>query len=196
MEIVSLDTKHGKARFRRQSTPIRVGPDFDAEYRGASRLSTETVINLGRAWFLAEIVFNRVLDSRGLSITAFNVLEILRGSGQPLPPSVIADHMLVTRGAMTKVLDSLEKRGLARRQAQPGDRRMLLAQITPRGMDLMNDLLPRLHGYELAWLAGALTDAEQDTLIRLLGNVDARFPDLHATFWPEVTPENTHFKEE
>jgi DNA-binding MarR family transcriptional regulator len=137
-----------------------------------------------------------VLDSRGLSITAFNVLEILRGSGQPLPPSVIADHMLVTRGAMTKVLDSLEKRGLARRQAQPGDRRMLLAQITPRGMDLMNDLLPRLHGYELAWLAGALTDAEQDTLIRLLGKVEARFQDLHATFWPEVTPENTHFKEE
>ena len=166
-------------------TPIRLAPDFEEEYPGASRAATELHINIGVTWETVEPIFVRLLRCYGLSPSGFNVLEILRGAGEPLPPSVITDHMLITRGTMTKVLDSLEKADLARRVRHPHDRRMLLVEITEEGQRRMNELLPRLHRLEPVWF-DVLSAEEQETVVQLLGKVQARFQELRRTFHPEV----------
>ena len=166
-----------------QPAPIHVADDFEQEYPGSSRLASECLINMGVTWSTAEPVFNRLLAAYGLTGTGFNVLEILRGAHQPLQPSTIAGHMLITRGGMTKALDALEKLDYARRMPHPSDRRMLLVEITDIGMRIMNELLLRLHAAEKGWL-DVLTPAEQHTFIELMGRVQARFQQLQHTFKP------------
>src|SRR5713101_3688402 len=109
------------------------------------------MINMGVTWFTAEPVFNRLLDKYRLSGTGFNVLEILRGARQPLQPSAIADHMLITRGGMTKALDALEKLDFVRRMTHPSERRMLLVEITATVPHVLTELLPRLHAFRWSW---------------------------------------------
>ncbi len=166
-----------------QPAPIRVAPDFEHEYPGASRVASECMINMGVTWFTAEPVFNRLLDKYRLSGTGFNVLEILRGARVPLQPSAIADHMLITRGGMTKALDVLEKLAYVRRMPHPSDRRMLLVEITDSGTRVMNELLLRLHVYEKEWL-NVLTPEEQKAFIEFMGRVQARFQQLQRIFRP------------
>src|SRR5436305_2075921 len=163
--------------------PIRVAADFEAEYPGASRRATELHINIGVTWETVQPIFVRLLRCYGLSPSGFNVLEILRGASRPLPPSVITDHMRITRGTTTKVLDSLEKAGLVRRTKHPDDRRMLLVEITGEGAARMNELLPRLHRLEPQWF-DILTSEEQDEAVRLLGKIQARFQALRESFDP------------
>jgi DNA-binding MarR family transcriptional regulator len=166
-----------------QPTPIHVTPDFEHEYPGSSRLASECMINIGVTWFTAEPVFNRMLETYRLGGTGFNVLEILRGAGQPLQPSAMADHMLITRGGMTKALDVLEKLDYVRRLPHPSDRRMLLVEITGSGMRVMNELLVRLHASEREWF-DVLTPPEQQTFIEMMGKVQARFQHLQHSFKP------------
>ena len=170
-------------RARPQPAPIRVTPDFEDEYPGASRLASECMINIGVTWFSAEPVFNRLLDHYRLTGTGFNVLEILRGARLPLQPSAIADHMLITRGGMTKALDALEKLGYVRRMPHPSDRRMLLVEITDTGMRVMNELLQRLHAFEKEWF-DVLSPDQQQAFIELMGKVQARFQQLQRGFRP------------
>ena len=166
-----------------QPTPIHVADDFEQEYPGSSRLASECLINMGVTWSTAEPVFNRLLAAYHLTGTGFNVLEILRGAHQPLQPSAIADHMLITRGGMTKALDVLEKLGYVRRMPHPSDRRMLLVEITDTGARIMGELLVRLHASEREWF-DMLTHAEQQTFIELMGRVQARFRQLQHSFKP------------
>jgi DNA-binding MarR family transcriptional regulator len=139
------------------------------------------MINIGVTWFTAEPVFDRMLETYRLGGTGFNVLEILRGAGLPLQPSAIADHMLITRGGMTKALDVLEKLEYVRRMPHPSDRRRLLIEITDTGMRVMNELLLRLHTAEQEWF-DVLTPQEQQTFIELMGRVQARFQQLQRSF--------------
>jgi DNA-binding MarR family transcriptional regulator len=168
---------------RSQPAPIHVADDFEQEYPGSSRLASECLINMGVTWSTAEPVFNRLLAAYRLTGTGFNVLEILRGARQPLQPSTIAGHMLITRGGMTKAVDVLEQLDFVRRLPHPSDRRMLLVEITDTGTRVMNELLQRLHAAEREWL-DVLTPAEQHTFVELMGRVQARFQQLQRSFKP------------
>ena len=102
------------------------------------------------------------------SATSLIVLEVLRGEGGPLQPSVVADRCFLSRPALTSVLDTLERRGLISRSAHPGDRRGSLVEITGTGAAVMRRLLPELHRAEVAW-TDVLSDRQKDLLLRQLG---------------------------
>jgi MarR family 2-MHQ and catechol resistance regulon transcriptional repressor len=109
------------------------------------------------------------------SATAFNVLTILHGAGEPLPPSVIADRMIVTRGTMTSVLDSLQRHGLVRRVPHASDRRMVLVEITREGISSVEAVLPRFHDAEQRWMS-CLTVEEQHSLLHMIALLQANSP--------------------
>ena len=118
---------------------------------------------------------NALVDSfvreRGLpSSTALIVLEVLRGEGGPLAPSVVASRCFVSRPALSGVMDTLERRGLLRRSPDPGDRRRALVEITADGVQTLEHLLPELHRAEVSWTAG-LTDAQKANMLRNLGRL-------------------------
>jgi len=106
-----------------------------------------------------------ILRQQGItSMAAFNVLAIVDGDPDPLPPSVIAGRMMVTRATMTGLLDSLEGRGLLERRPSGGDGRQRLVTLTPAGRTIARRLVPALHRFERD-LMTVLTETELRTLL-------------------------------
>ena len=161
----------------RPSAPVveplrRVGDDFEDEYPGASALATECFANLFHAGnLLMELHDRYTREEYQLSPSARQVLAVVEGAGEPLEPSVIAARVLITRGSMTSILDTLEKRGLIQRVAHPDDRRRILVEITPDAQVIVDELLPALHAREREVISSALSINEQRELLRLVAKL-------------------------
>jgi DNA-binding MarR family transcriptional regulator len=158
--------------------PLRQGDSFEEEFPGASRSASECAVNLTRAatLLLAELQRRR-RPYADLSPAAFQVLAVVEGEGAALPPSVIAERMLMTSGTMTALLDTLTRRGLVWRLAHPADRRMLLVDITPAGRKVVDVVLPVTHRITQAMFEG-FSETERERLLRTLGRVQERLEDM------------------
>ena len=76
-----------------------------------------------------------------LTNNQYNVLRILRGSHpNRLTCSDIADRMIARDPDITRLVDRLEKRGLAKRTRSSEDRRVVEVGITSRGLELVKGL--------------------------------------------------------
>lgn len=102
----------------------------------------------------------------GLSNAAAQTLAIIEGAGEPLAPSIIAERLMVTTGSMTSLLDTLERRGLVRREAYPADRRRLLVHLTDEGEALVDTFLPEIVAVQTALVAG-LSEADRAAVVHL-----------------------------
>jgi DNA-binding MarR family transcriptional regulator len=71
-----------------------------------------------------------VADALGVNHTDMRCLDILEREGT-VPAGRLAEATGLTSGAITTALDRLERAGLARRIADPSDRRRVLVEITP-----------------------------------------------------------------
>jgi DNA-binding MarR family transcriptional regulator len=71
-----------------------------------------------------------VADYVGLDRAAFRCLDILDQEG-PMTAGRLAERARLSPGAMTALLDRLERRGLARRTRDTKDRRRVLVEVTP-----------------------------------------------------------------
>jgi DNA-binding MarR family transcriptional regulator len=86
-----------------------------------------------------------ILKSEGLTATQYNVLRILRGAGEALSCSEVANRMITRDPDVTRLLDRLEKRGLISRCRETKDRRTVMARITPEGLKLLVRLDEPVH---------------------------------------------------
>ena len=73
-------------------------------------------------------------------------------------------------GAMTRLLDKLEGRGILARVADPNDRRALHIHLTPAGLAIWSDINDCAHRVRALATAG-MTETEQVVLTRLLAQV-------------------------
>jgi DNA-binding MarR family transcriptional regulator len=154
--------------------PIRVDDGFEDEFRGASALSTECFLSLAFLGTSMLTSLNRFLERFGVpSYTGLNALAVLEGAGEPIPPSVVAQRMIVTRPTVTGVLGTLETRGLLRRTAHGSDGRMQLVGLTDEGRALVNRVLPEVHRFE-SELFGVLDDGQLRSLRGMLDTVLGR----------------------
>lgn len=154
-----------------ESAIFRVPPGFEQEWAGARSDATEVVLNVIRAGEALTARVDSFVRHRGLpSSTALIVLEVLRGQGGPLAPSVVASRCFLSRPALSGVMDTLERRGFLRRYPDPADRRRALVELTPDGKETLERLLPDLHRAETAW-TGGLSDAQKAALLRGLGRL-------------------------
>ena len=134
------------------------------------RRATEVLINLIRTDSLVTTALNRRFRLHGLSLSGFNALVILRQAPDGANPHEIADRLLVTRAAVTAILDALEAKGLVRRDRSGADGRMSLIAITAAGKKLLDGLLPQHFAAERA-MASVLSANEKELLIALLGRL-------------------------
>jgi DNA-binding MarR family transcriptional regulator len=70
-----------------------------------------------------------VADAIGLNRTDMRCLDVIQREG-PVPAGRLAEETGLTTGAITTVLDRLERGGFARRVRDPGDRRRVLVELT------------------------------------------------------------------
>ena len=127
--------------------------------------------------FLADDVSRSVahrLEPFGISEKKLDVLMLFTADNRDqhdLPtPTSIADYMNVTPASATGLLDWLEKRGLIGRKHHPTDRRSIQTSITPKGRELVAQVLP-LFCSACENLAVGLTDRDRADLKRVLSKV-------------------------
>jgi DNA-binding MarR family transcriptional regulator len=96
-----------------------------------SRKRVELLAALGddfRQLSTATILFHQaVADRLGMNVTDHKCADILLHSG-PIPAGELARRTGLTTGAITGVIDRLEKAGFARRARDPGDRRRVIIE--------------------------------------------------------------------
>jgi DNA-binding MarR family transcriptional regulator len=128
----------------------------------------------------AELV--AVYEQYGLGEGEFDVLATLRRSGAPFEraPGELAEHTMVTTGAMSKRIDRLEAAGLvSRRAAEPApgaaaaDGRRRVVALTPAGLRLIDDAFTD-HMANEARLVAELEPADRAELERILTHWLAR----------------------
>jgi DNA-binding MarR family transcriptional regulator len=126
---------------------------FETEFPGASASANAVARAVVTAGSLLVGVMAAVERRHGLSNAGAQTLAIIEGAGEPLAPSIIAERLMVTTGSMTSLLDTLERRGLVRREAHPSDRRRLLVHLTEEGAALVDTFLPEIVAVQTALVA-------------------------------------------
>ncbi|MER5789186.1 MarR family winged helix-turn-helix transcriptional regulator [Streptomyces sp. NPDC001980] len=92
---------------------------------------------LRRAHWHAAAVMGEALRPLGIELRHFAVLIELVNHG----PTVQRDLVAATgsdKAGIMRVVDDLERKGLAVRKAVPGDRRVRAVEITPQGLELFD----------------------------------------------------------
>jgi DNA-binding MarR family transcriptional regulator len=114
-----------------------------------------------------------LLKTEDLSSTQYNVLRILRGAPDGLPCGEIGSRMITRDPDITRLLDRLEKRSLISRHRESKDRRMVMARITPEGIQLlfqMDDPVREAHRAQLSHLGRERLRAFSELLQVARGN--------------------------
>src|SRR5580692_7922015 len=128
------------------------------------------VSNIYRA---ANVVRNhmerKVLADEDLSWAAFTVLFVLWIWGDQQTRH-LAEEAGVTKGTLTGVLKTLEKRGLARRRSHEEDGRLVLVSLEPKGLAVIERLFPAFNMSE-TYVSARLTEREKNQLASLLRKI-------------------------
>src|SRR2546423_1811335 len=104
----------------------------------------------------------KVLAEEDLFWAAFTVLFVLWIWGDQQTRHLAAEAG-VTKGTLTGVLKTLEKRGLVRRQAHESDGRLVMVGLEPKGLGVIERLFPAFNMGE-AFVSASLSEREKDQL--------------------------------
>ena len=107
-----------------------------------SLLEEEALLSIVRT---ADVLFQRtaeLLKPFDLSSSQYNVLRILRGTKEALACGQIAERMVSRDPDITRLLDRMEARGLMSRARDCQDRRVVKAQISGKGLHLLEEIQP------------------------------------------------------
>ena len=105
--------------------------------------ATESLVHLLKTYSVVYEALNDSLAPYDLSVAQYNLIVILFNAPERrLQMSEIGERMSVTRTNITKLVDCLERDGLVRRADRPGDRRVVLAELTEKGAALVQRVLP------------------------------------------------------
>lgn len=109
----------------------------------------------------------------GVTLSQFNILRILRGAQPDGFPRAEIIKRMIDKSDVTRLIDKLEKQKLVRRSFSETDKRHSLTLITPKGLRLLEQLLPGFEDLHEK-LFGSFTADELDTLAVLLKRVYRR----------------------
>lgn len=147
----------------------------------------EAFLHLLRAGDEAFLHAEQNLTEHNISHGRFSVLTLLKqscpsdGSATPalgLTPAELADNARVTRATMTGLIDTLERDGLVRREADTHDRRMMRVCLTPKGREFLSQLMPSQFK-RMADVMSGLSEGERRTLVELLNKIYQRAAELN-----------------
>ena len=135
---------------------------------------------LARAHLLTSPVIEKFMARHGIARGTFDVLAALRRAGSPycLPPSQLSKSLMLSGAGMTNRLDRLETLRLIVRQPEPNDRRSVRIQLTAKGLQLVERLIPQLVEIEKQIIAG-FGDANIKKLTQLLVALNQKLAGKH-----------------
>src|SRR3989440_11257754 len=126
----------------------------------------ELFVVLWRASNWVSAYAERDARCHGLNPTEFAILEALYHKG-PLPLQQIGEKVLISSGNITYAVDKLEQKQLLVRKPAAHDRRVIFAELTPQGQELLETLFPQ-HAEVIRAAVSSLSPEEQIQAIQLL----------------------------
>ena len=112
--------------------------------------------------------FNEILKPHDISGEQYNVLRILRGQkGNPANMWTIQERMLAKTSNTTRLVDKLLLKELVTRKVCPENRRKIEVLITPKGLEVLEELDPKVIAHE-QYFSNNLNLEEIDQLNHLL----------------------------
>jgi DNA-binding MarR family transcriptional regulator len=137
----------------------------------------EAYLNLMRTQAIASAPFDRLFKSHGISQPLYNILRILRGhldrdeaAGRVhigIPVLRIGQEMITREPDLTRLVNRLEKAGLASRNRGSEDRRVVFVRLTEAGVTLLDRIQAQTESLHESQFRG-LSDDELRTLNDLL----------------------------
>lgn len=146
---------------------------------------------VGRALTLmlrrAEEAQERAARRQGMHPTDFRCLGYLHLKGEPVSPRQIIEHMGLTSGAGTALLDRLEGAGFIRRVPHPDDRRSVLILLDEVAAAEPLALHGRIRaGYQAA--TAEFSDRELQAIAIFLKRVEALSAEMNEALYHEPGP--------
>jgi DNA-binding MarR family transcriptional regulator len=142
----------------------RERPELDSSSLGV-------LARIARLARMVETDAEKVLMEFGLSEVEFQLLAEIRTAGSPdhcVSPRDLLSPLMVSSGGLTNRLDRMERAGFVERLANPSDRRGILVQLTPKGLDLVDKVTTAYLANQNEVLDRGLTHDERELLAELL----------------------------
>lgn len=124
------------------------------------------------------LLHNAIASRSGINVTDMQCINLLQLRG-PMTPGQLADAMfLTTGGAITAVIDRLEKAGMVRRRRDEEDRRRVIVEAAADGptAELSDRFEPVAETY--GKLLGAFTDEQLEVILDYLVRTNEMSPEV------------------
>ena len=109
----------------------------------------------------------RLRDDHDTTLPRFDVMAALARHPDGLKMSDLSGYLKVSNGNVTGIVDRLTSEGLALRVAVPGDKRSMVARLTPKGQAAFAELATHHEAWVDELLQG-LTPEDAQAVIALL----------------------------
>lgn len=119
-----------------------------------SSRATEAMLSILRTAAMLDHATADTLRPFGITPTQHNVLRILRGAGGGgLCGREVGERLVARVPDVPRLLDRMEAMDLVSRERDAADRRHVTARITPKGLQLLEQVTPELERFERSHLA-------------------------------------------
>jgi DNA-binding MarR family transcriptional regulator len=136
-----------------ETTADTEAPSTDAPVVEAQRAPLDTLlVAFQRLQMQNAHVSSLVASTLGISATDLRALLFI-GSGEGVTPKRTGDFLELTSGAITNLVDRMEAAALVRRAPHPVDRRSIMLELAPGGVDALQrvvDFYRRAFGSSVA----------------------------------------------
>ena len=128
---------------------------------------TKALVNLiyTAGWLSAKQ--NAFFSEFGISPQQYNILRILRGANEALTMQTIKSRMIERAPNATRLVDKLCAKELLQRYPSEQDRRVVYAEISPQGQELLNNISKSPHQN---WMKN-ISEDEAELLSQLLDKI-------------------------
>ena len=107
---------------------------------------------LVRSAQMLENRLNLAVQPLGMQIHEYLAMMVIKFEGGPIRPTELSDSLGISRPQITRLLDSLEQRGLITRQHSKTDRRALILELSAKGANQLKVAAPVVHqAYQDCW---------------------------------------------
>lgn len=122
----------------------------------------------------------------GISYGQYMLLCVLRYQPEGRSnPSALADHLKVTRAAVSSMIDALEKGGYVARELDDRDRRGMVISITEAGLSKVQEMTPLFLSL-MNQLVSEFGESDIDSLLQGLAKLRGGFEKLRHEDEPEA----------
>jgi len=124
---------------------------------------------------------NRALRKRlkrsGINIARWRVLAVLKDNGR-MNVSQIVERTIIEQPTVSRIVDQLEREGLATREIYDQDSRLVQVMLTPAGEKAFSEIFPTATKHQEQALQG-FTQKEIKTLIGFLERIQDNIDLVH-----------------